>query len=455
MIFLKRHSSSSHWQQELRHAFWGLIFGACAGATWAQTPCPGHQEQKWPDAQDVIPFDQMLEAATATCGLDPAFLAFRGAWLLIRGDAEQAAIFLERALMLNPDLAGAQVDYAAALAATGERASAVALWKDLLQREDLPTAVRRQIEARLTQPETLPTTPWSVALSLTARLGHDTNLNGAPLSDQLTLTLPDGDALLALGEAYRPRSGSAALMDLRLTGQRSMTPGTNVLLSLDARQREAPASRYQQIESGLAFMKTWSPRATSVMGLHATAMRYEGQRILAAQRLLLAHDRHILQPMSCKFRVGLELETRRYPISTLLNGRYGGALGQLQCASSDFFVSLGLRGGTDHADSADRAGGHQRRQELKLQTAMPLGSWRVDAEFSHALNRDTRQYSPVLEQGAMRWQQRQIYKIELSKPVSTRSSLFLAAESIQQTSNLSLFESKGTTFWLGTRVQLK
>lgn len=432
-----------------------LALGTGADAVWAQTPCPGNQEQAWPDENQALQFDQLLESATTTCGHDPAFLAFRGAWLLIRGDAEQAAIFLERALMLNPDLAGAQVDYASALAATGERASAMALWNDLLQRNDLPASVRQQIQVRMAQPEATAPTPWTVSLGVTARVGHDTNLNGAPLGDQLTLTLPDGDALLALGEAYRSRPGLAALIDLRLAGQRPLTPQTSVLLSLDARQREAPSSRYQQFESGLALMNAWSPKNTTVLGVNATTMHYEGQHILDAQRLLLAYDRSALTPLGCKLRLGFEYEVRRYPVSVRLNGRYAGALAQWQCATADLYTSAGLRLGMDHADDVDRAGGNQRRQELKLQFVAPFGSVRIDGEFSHAINQDASSYSPVLAQGAVRWQKRQFYKIELSKPLSARSSLFVAAESIRQSSNLSLFESKGTTFWLGTRVQLR
>ena len=70
------------------------------------------------------------------------------------------------------------------------------------------------------------------------------------LRDALTLTLPDGDAILALGEAFRPRAGTASIVDLRAVGLRSINERTALQVSLDARRRLSESASYSQAETG-------------------------------------------------------------------------------------------------------------------------------------------------------------------------------------------------------------
>lgn len=68
---------------------------------------------------------QHAAAAEKGCLEDAAFHAWRGATLLALGRSAEAIEPLERALLHDPDLPGAQLDLAQALAAEGDAASAV------------------------------------------------------------------------------------------------------------------------------------------------------------------------------------------------------------------------------------------------------------------------------------------------------------------------------------------
>jgi tetratricopeptide (TPR) repeat protein len=128
------------------------------------------------------------------------FHAQRGAQLLAQGKVEEAAVALEKALLLDPNLPGAQLDYAQALALVGLKGSARAMLAEVLQRPDIQPALKAQLEKgasqnKLQAPATgidlsgalssaLRSWQWS-ALAQTA-LGHETNLNSATYTDSLT-----------------------------------------------------------------------------------------------------------------------------------------------------------------------------------------------------------------------------------------------------------------------------
>src|SRR3972149_4452029 len=83
------------------------------------------------------------------CGRHAGYLAYRGAVLNALGRHEQAALLLEQALLFDPARAGAQIDYAEALAALGDAASAAALLRDVAARPDVPAPLRPQLALRL------------------------------------------------------------------------------------------------------------------------------------------------------------------------------------------------------------------------------------------------------------------------------------------------------------------
>ena len=438
------------------------LMACCAHTAFAQSPapvsppetCPGHEQAPWPQsASEVAALDQQLDAAMASCATDPVFLAYRGAWMLHRGEAEQAAILLERALMLAPEFAGAQVDYVSALAGIGDHASAQALRAQLLERKDIPSQARASLESLAIRPKPAGlTNGWQGALSLTYRHGRDTNLNGAPLRDALTLTLPDGDAILALGEAFRPRAGTASIVDLRAVGLRSINERTALQVSLDARRRLSESASYSQAETGAALRQRMFARHTLVVSVARSNMVYEGLQLLSATRWQVM-DEWMDAEQACRVRAGVERDRRDYGVTPGLNGSYLGLTGFASCRVGNLTVGGHWRGGIDRARTSERPGGDQRKQELRGLISIPWGSWRWDAEWAGASLRDASGYSPLLAQGTTREQRRHYMRIELTRKLSSGWEVFATAERIKNHSNLALFESQGTAYWLGLRWQ--
>ncbi|MGC8855140.1 MAG: hypothetical protein ACP5OY_09575, partial [Halothiobacillaceae bacterium] len=140
-------------------------------------PCPGAQGEPIPDTPSVWPtlLDE-LERHDRTCHDDPYYLAYRGALYNLLQRPAQGAADLERALMLQPTLLGAQIDYAQSLTALGQTQAARALIQALLARDDLPPTLRPLLSERL-QNLIPPSTQHTWA---GYAIGYDTNLNAAP-----------------------------------------------------------------------------------------------------------------------------------------------------------------------------------------------------------------------------------------------------------------------------------
>src|SRR5690606_22160978 len=90
-----------------------------------------------------------LEAMRERCMDRPAFLAMLGGAWLEDGDPAQALVWLERALLLDPDSLPARADHALALAALGEPAALRELALEWQRRPDMPALLRARIEAGL------------------------------------------------------------------------------------------------------------------------------------------------------------------------------------------------------------------------------------------------------------------------------------------------------------------
>lgn len=450
-----RPSATTVSSKVLRATRLGMVCCALkAGTALAQLHCPGESPTPWPTQDHINSFEQELELAQDRCSNQAHYWAYRGAWMLLRGQAEQAAILLERALMLDPEHAGARLDYAMALAGTGDLASAHELWRELLKRDDLPSEARLAIEGHLQTPIRKQTSRWSTALAMTTRAGHDSNLNSAPSREQLTLTLPEGDALLALGEAYRPRAGQALVLDLRWMAYHKHPSGTETRLHVDFRRRSATQASYQQLEGSVSWIHPFTNLGLIHANLTSTGMRYEGFHVLNAHRLQIGREVQGLPTTECRTRFAVEAEARHYPVSASLDGHYKGLYIQLGCQMTTRFVGTQLRWGQDKAKDPVRPGGTQWRREWRFFALMPLGGGRLDIESSFSNLKDTTGYSPLLEHNAIRRQTRQVFKIEYSRAMSPSVEGFVSAERTQQNSNLALFDNKGVTVWTGLRMQL-
>lgn len=409
--------------------------------------------------------EQMLPSLTR-CQGDATWLAALGHLLNRLNRFADAADHLERALMLEPGLQSAQLDYALALAGLGDVPSAAVLMKDLLARTELPAHLRpilqRQVD-KWSGPSGV-ADDWRISGSAGARLGWDSNLLGAPNLENLTLTLPGQSLVLPLDESYRPVPGAFARTDVQLHVSRAESAGVLWQIEAALRSRTSPVQALARSSQVDLFVERSSYGVAtqaggarygyylnaSVSALDAQAgTRYQAVGWAAGWAMNMAGNG---AGAACQGRIGVELQDRRYSNNQLLSGRYTGLAGVWTCAQSSGAQWLAsAKTGRDVASDPDRAGGDQNQATVRMLAYLPAfrlgfapsalrGYWLADLELMRS--RDTGAYSALLDDGAERILQRSTLRLEYQLAQATGWQWSLGAEWVQQHSNLALFSSQ-------------
>lgn len=108
-----------------------------------------------------------------------------------------------------------------------------------------------------------------------------------------------------------------------------------------------------------------------------------------------------------------------------------------------------LRGGKEYARYADRPGGDNRQLELALH-----GSWllaprtRLEAHWSYSRLHDSAGYSPLLEAGARRRQQRRHGQLSVRHALDAYWEASASIDWQRQESNLAIFRQQARQFTL-------
>ncbi len=408
------------------------------GAAPAAAACPAQPAYPLPASEPALQaLLAQINAMVSVCLQNAPFHAWRGAVLLALHQPAAASEALERALLLEPEQPGALLDYADALLVLGDSASARGLLLQLVPRSDLPGGLRPLLARALaaTDPNRDPArqpgdpTAWRTRWLLTSALGHDNNLNNAPLASVLTLTFPQGALTLPLLASAQPQSGAAALNSVQWQGLKPV--GSQLwLLQTELRSRHtAPAaSRYQQAELAASWLQAPEAARQWIVRSGFSRVDFGGQRLLQSARLsalhqwqgfwgqssngLLGSDTNFAAVRStapggraegsanlgsdpnnllsgllaaCRPSAGAEAEERRYPMSPELNGRYTGLLAAVNCASADApgsqalfsqqFASLQLRLGQDQPTNQFASLQLRLGQDLPDSASRPGGSY--------------------------------------------------------------------------------
>jgi hypothetical protein len=444
---------------------------------------------------------QPLEAALARlpdCQDNPGWLAWVGDRLNRAGRHAEALEHLERALLLEPGLAPAQLGYLLALAGSGDIEAALAFAQDLLAGGSLPPAVAGPLAQRVARWQQALSQPLPVAptertrLSVGARAGYDSNLLGAPNLDSLTLILAGQPVELPLDASYRSRTGSYLRMDTTADHSRLLdhvAPGLRVDIGAQLRRRvspQVPLSNLSQGQLAVELSQRWpegpaaSPASPGQPGGLAplwagwyasasaaaldsgTGTRYRSQGMGAGLQWRLA-----ALGAPCEARSGAELQQRSLASNPVLSGRYEGALLVLQCEVPALGAQpvpggppaapawqLQLARGTDQPVDPTRPGGSQRQSLLRL-TGL-YGAWLADLEaerrtdattYSLLLGEDTRE---ILRRAArVEWRRMLPAPAWAGLPAGgpgaagTALELRLGVEWSSQRANLGLFAARG------------
>lgn len=421
---------------------------------------------------------QML-ALLNDCQSSPEFLAALGHGFNRLGEPVEALGHLERAVMLDPNPPGARLDYAMALAQTGETAAAVTLVDELLRQPDVPVLLLPELQR---QRAVWVNGTWAGRSVVGLKVGRDSNLLGSPGLSNLTVTLPDLAFQLPLDPSFQDLAGSYLAATFQTEWQRVALDGSYWELSGGLRRRNSPttpSARTEQVdlavERGLNLAG-----ATGSVGTHPLAGRGEFSGLFLSAgsstfntgtnvkyRLLGGAAGWLQQsPGRCQQRVGFELQQRRYGNSPLLDGNYAGLLGQWVCVRPlGQQWQLGVRWGQDAATQPDRPGGDQQQRSIRLGAYLPVRSWwpeglgiaglqntgAVLLDADHSWLDDDTGFSPLLANGAVRRIQRTQWRLEYQHPVSRHWQLQVGWEAVRQRSNLDLFLLRNKGLYLSLR----
>ena len=480
-------------------------------ASWAFCPSTGHAQtstQACP-APDVILASGLsaLGQWADACEDSAQYHAHRGTLLLALGQTEAAAVSLEKALLLNPELAGAQLDYAQALAQIGMKGSARAILSGVLQRPDIQPQLKTQLSvvenekasAIADLPSNLKQGPWRLSALAQTAYGRESNLNGATYTDALTLYLSNGPVTLALADNAKPQPGMA--FRTTLAGQ-ALYKGANsqelwVSAALGTRRgatsaEESLGAGNQTIEAALKYslpMLAGDYSGVWQLGASATQFRLGLQSSLPAYEDRGVQLKYAWDSLGarCKWAPLVGSLVQQFPQSTSLNGTYNFARVELACSHAgksllsggqnnghqqETYLSFG--GGQDNAQNAITASGQTTGQGGSANNARPGGNRsRLDLLVRHeqvvsaevlgktiagqltawlrlAKSRDQQVYSELL--GDLKTSTlRQDAGLAFWWPVAQNWSAGLNLEATSQRSNNALFNLKNSALYFGLR----
>lgn len=456
---------------------WGLLallaMGMCTPAAYAQSNAPATAVEA---ASSTCPAATEWQTATLAqlatwaeaCDTNAFFHAHRGAQLLAQGQTEAAAVSLEKALLINPDLPGAQLDYAQALAQIGLKGSARAILNNVLQRTDIQPGLKAQLSAAQSQEQTEasrmangPLWQWNGLLQ-TAH-GHESNLNSATYTDALTLYLSNGPVTLGLTDNAKPVAGNAFKTTAAVQGVLKGAGGQELSVNAALANKTGAASVGGNNRTAEGAVKYSLPMlagdASGVWqiatgGTHfwlgnQTAYQDQGLQLKFAWDTLGA---------ACKWAPAIGRIDQQFPQSSTLNGVYSYGRIEMACANGlnrETHVALG--GGQDRAQDANRPGGNRLRTDVLVRheqiVSLPLApgvSGQLSAWLRYAHSKDKLAYSDLL--GDLKSNtQRTDLGLGYWVPVAKQWSAGLNLEATSQKSNNTLFNLKNSSVYLGVR----
>ena len=374
-------------------------------------------------------FDSCDEQATCQ--------AYIGAQFLAQGRAEEAAVALEKALLLDPNLPGAQLDYAQALALIGLKGSARAVLADVLQRPDIQPNLKSKLVVAQNAPneEThLSLQPqWQWSKLVQASVGHESNLNSATFSDSLTLMLLNGPVTIGLADSAKPVAGPATKTLLAVQGSTRLGSGSfglgELLVSAALSNKKAlqtdslmgiKPDRNQTAEAAVKFSLPmiagvvsgqWQFSAAGTQYWLGSNSAYSDTGLNVKFNWDQSFELSVLGwsdlgRQSCKLAPSLGQTRQSFPLSIALDGVYSFARMEMLCKAFDQESQLVLRSGSDKAQYETRPGGDKKRLDVLLRhehlVSIPWSPWmqvkagQVGAWLRYAKSADAQNYSELL-----------------------------------------------------------
>ena len=434
-----------------------MLAPACLAAGPASEPsigaaCPA----SFPVQAPASPVEREAEVARLSglgesCHDRAVYFAYQGVLLLTLGRAQEAALALEKALLLDPELAGTQLDYAQALAQLGERDSALSLAGEVSKRPDIPLSLQSWLSEQLVAWQG---SAWRMDWAIEVLGGGESNLNSAPGIQSLTLTVPGGSVLVDLAPSSRRRSGGALRTGFLGSAARSWGRGL-LFFSGEVTTRNSPGqsdTNQTLVSTNAAYVH---PALGGQLGLRVdrTWFWMGGESAYGSSGWSLLYELpRPISPPGCTVSLGYGVEDRDFPGATLQSGRYAGAQAWLSCRSEAWLFNLGLLDGRDRADDPARPGGDQRRDDVIFGVARKLGPDTLSLSALWGKASDRLAYSPLLGDRP-RHVDRLSGRLSYEYPLTNQFSIVGYVENTSQDSNIDLFKMNNKAIYFGFKLR--
>jgi len=393
----------------------------------------------------------------ASCLRSSEYYALLGAAQLNSAQLEPASESLERALLLDPNSGAAQIDFASALFASGQLFPALQLNDALLARTDLPEELR---ETLVTRDAEWRRNTRQHALQLDLLGGYDNNLNGAPGSDQITLTLSGEPVLLGLNTDLQMQKGafanvrlSSRQQKLNANDQRSWTNEVRGRLSQDT------TSDLLQFDTRYSLIKP-TRRRTMQWEVGASSLFFGGSALYSAAQTRFRYQPN--SPRQCAPVYEIASQYQRFHSQVALDAWESKATLGASCVAatkSGTVIRYGFDGGyiSNKALDSRRPGDDRDGWQVNARIQRAIFGGELTAQASYTRFNDDAGYSSILANGASRWQKRSQVLIQHRTPlrVGSKNALFMVNLSHQdQASNIELFELTDTAIEIGISIAL-
>ena len=398
-------------------------------------------------ALNDLPAQGSQAAQKSPCWDQPLFLAHLGHLLVKEGFYIDALDYLERAILLDPNLKGAQIDYALALSGSGDLRSGSAMLAALLKDSEVPTELAPSL---LSAKGALERGLWRSNGQAGLTAGYDSNLLGAPNLSGLALTVSGQTAVLPLAPSYLAKKGGYGQADVQYEAQKIDIDGRRYDFYGNIRQRLAPEysdANFTQFnlvgEYGMPTSWGQTYLNYSLSGYQTYSESFYNANSFGAGGIFPLQG-------SCSIRLGINGSLRRYNTNSILNGNYLGAQGIVGCMQPMYWQLI-ANVGQDVASNNSRPGGSQNQTNIRGITLLPAPVGQVLLDVQWASFNDLNGYSDIIESGRSRIMTQYSAKAEFQYPITKLWQAAIGYNWINQISTLALFAFNNTGPYIALR----
>lgn len=428
-----------------------LLF--CLTFSTVTRACPDLSPYYLGDQADWNALERELLNLTSECLESSEFFALLGAAQLNNNKVPASLESLERALLLEPQNGAAQIDYARALFQQGDLFAALELNRNILLRNDLPVNLVPLLEERQRTWQSF-TRQQTFNLDLLA--GYDSNLNTAPESSQITLTLSGEPVVLELNPEFQPTEG--AYINFRLGARlRQLRPGyqNNWRLEASGRASEDQESDLLQLDAGYAMIRPGRNSSLQV-STALTHLFFGGNPLYTASEAIVRYQPRSTRQCNPYYDLALQYQLfhERSQLNALESKLGAGLSCPLQIAgiNHQFIMEAGLL--NNFALDGGRPGDDRNGFQANLVWQVNLGMNEFRSQLSYTEIRDHATYSPLLADGARREIDRSFILLQYRRPASDRATILVNIFHQDQRSNLQLFTNSDTSVEFGFSYRL-